>query len=118
MKDYLKFRDLFAEALDPVFYDIFHLDQRLLEGSAFLFTTDASAVIVEIKDYPTGARVVHGLIAAGDADDIVETLIPQAEAWGKANGCTHAEVSSRPAWQRILKARGYEPHQIAVRREL
>lgn len=95
-----------------------YLDRLIASRAAHIIGTTGSAIVFEAKAYPTGHRDVHGLVAAGDLRDIVETLIPQAEAWGRANGCSGALIESRPGWARILKHHGYEPHQLAVRKEL
>lgn len=115
---YRRFRDRFAEAMDPAFYPIEYLDGLILAGRARLWAAEHAAIVAEIKDYPGGARVVHGLVAAGRIEDINRLLIPLAEAWGKAAGCTHAIIESRSGWMRALRAYGYEPHQVAVRKEL
>lgn len=93
------------------------LDGRILSGVAQFWRTDAAAIVAELRQFPGGAVDLHGLIAAGDKDDIVNKLIPQAEAWGKDNGCLAAVVESRPGWARALKGSGYEISQVAVRKE-
>jgi hypothetical protein len=115
---YRRFRDRFAEAMDPAFYPIDHLDALILSGRARLWVGAQAAIVAEIRDYPGGARAVHGLVAAGRIGEIEAQLIPLAEAWGKALGCTCAIVESRPGWMRALKPYGYAPHQVALRKEL
>lgn len=115
---YVRFRDRFAEAMDPAFYPAEYLDELILSRRARLWVGENAAIAAEIKVYPGGAKVVHGLVAAGRIEEIIEELIPQAEAWGKAEGCTMAIIESRDGWQRILKSHGYEPHQLAVRKLL
>jgi hypothetical protein len=115
---YVRFRPQLAEAMDPAFYPIEHLDALILSGRARLWVGEHAAIVAEIRDYPGGARAVHGLVAAGRIEEINEQLIPRAEAWGKALGCTCAIVESRSGWMRALKARGYAPHQVALRKEL
>ena len=115
---YHRFRPQLAEALDPDFYPIEYLDALILSGRARFWAGAHAAIVAEIRDYPGGARAVHGLVAAGRIEDIVNQLIPLAEAWGKAIGCTSAIIESRSGWMRALKPHGYEPHQVAVRKEL
>ena len=116
MSDYLRFRDRFAEAMDRRLYTIDHLDHLVLSMRAQAWFSDHAAIVTEIRDYPTGAKVIHGLVAAGDLDEIVGELIPRAEAWGRSLGCVMAVIESRQGWRRALK--GYEPHQMALRKEL
>ena len=115
---YCGFRDAFAGVMDERYYTLDWLDQQILLGKVQFFCTDDAAIIAEIKDYPTGAKDVHGLIAAGDLADIIEVLIPQAEAWGKERGCIAGLIESRPGWAKTLKGFGYEPHQLTIRKEL
>jgi len=117
MSDYPRFRDGFAEAMDPRHYNIEWLDERLMLGSAFFWSSPNAAIVAKIKLYPTGAKDIHGLVATGEMSEIVGTLIPTAEAWGKAQGCNGAIIESRAGWQRILKSHGYAPFQMAVRKE-
>ena len=111
--DYARFRDGFAEAMDPAFHTIEELDEKVASGAALLWFGDKSAIAAEVQHYP-GALVIHGLCATGDLDEIVGTLIPAAEAWGKSAGCTHATIESREGWVRILRKHGYSPHTVTV----
>jgi len=115
---YLAFRPRFAAALDLRLYDLDQLDALVASGRGLLFHTEAAAIVAELRTYPSGARVVHGLVAAGALDDIVETLIPAAEAWGRSRGCAAAIIESRPGWARLLKTHGYAAHQTAVWKDL
>lgn len=116
--DYLRFRDRLAEALDPRFYPIDWLDNQVLEGRATTIATENGCVVVEIRNYPGGAREVHGLVAAGDLDEIVERVIPAVEQMGRENGCQVACCESREGWARMLKSSGYRVHQVTLRKEL
>lgn len=117
--DYHRFRDQFLEAMDPRLYTGRYLDDLVLySGDAKFLCTDDAAIIFEVKVYPTGAKDVHGLIAAGNMETIVNKLIPEAEAWGRRHGCIGAIIESRSGWARALKSFGYEVHQTSVRKEL
>jgi len=110
---YAKFRDGFAEAMDPDFHRIEELDAKVANGSALLWMTDRSAVAGEVQRYPN-ALVLHCLCATGDMDEIVNELAPQAEEWARRAGCSHVTVESRHGWLRALKGRGYEPHTVTL----
>ena len=118
MNDYLRFRDGFAEAMDPRLYTLDYLDWLLIEGRGQFWATDRAAIIAEVKTYPTGARAIHGLLATGDLDDITNILIPTAEAYARAQGCLFAIIESREGWARQLKGSGYELYQTSVRKVL
>ena len=110
---YERFRPLLAEAIDGRFYRIDHLDRLIRTGRAQYWQSANAAIATELRDYP-GCRAIHGLVAAGDLDEIRSLLIPAAEAWGRSQGCDFAIVESRPGWQRALRNNGYALHQIAV----
>lgn len=115
---YPDWRDAFASALDERLYSIEYLDHLLLSGRAHFFCTPDAAIVTEFKSFPTGARAVAGLIAAGDLNDITEVLIPRAEEWGRINGCTFGMIDSRPGWARQMKQHGYETFQVSLIKEL
>jgi len=115
---YLEFRPDFAKVIDTRFYTIEWLDAQIFAGLANLWASDDAAIVAELKRYPAGGLELHGLVAAGNKETIIETLIPAAETWGKERGCIVASIASRSGWQRALKASGYELHQTVVRKEL
>ena len=115
---YSAFRDAFRGVLDERYYPIGWLDERIASGRAQFFRSDNAAVVVELRLYPGGAMDVHGLIAAGEINEIIDELIPRAERWGAEQGCVAAVIESRPGWARALKQSGYEVHQLSLRKEL
>lgn len=115
---YQQFRPAFRSALDQRYYPIEWLDGRLAARRARFMRSDNAAIVVELRLFPGGAMDVHGLIAAGDQSEIVGILIPQAEEWGREQGCVAGAVESRPGWARALKASGYEVHQVTIKKEL
>ena len=112
---YQHWRDQFAEVIDPRFYTIEWLDRNIWNCSFRFWSNEDAAIIAEIKEYPTGAKEVHGLIAAGDLQGIVR-LIPEAEEWGRSLGCIVAGISSREGWSKVLT--GYQVHQVTIQKEL
>lgn len=115
---YLRFRNAFAAVMDRRLYSPEWLDGRILDGSAQFWSTDAAAIITELRTYPTGAQDLHYLVVAGDIDDIVNVLRPLIEDWAKAVGCVGAIGESREGWAKVLKPHGYRTYQVAVRKEL
>lgn len=114
---YSKWRGEFSKALDPLFYSIGYLDGLVWSGRGFFFENGKAAAVAEIRVYPTGARDVHGLIAAGELPAIV-MLIDDIEDWAKRHGCIGAVIESREGWVRVLKHKGYGLHQQTVRKVL
>lgn len=115
---YLRFRDDFAAVMDPRLYSLDWLDDQIISGAALLWVGAKAAIVAQIREYPTGAMDIEGLIAAGDLGEIVGDLIPRAEAHGAFIGCVGAIIQSREGWARVLKPHGYEVHQVALRKEL
>ena len=115
---YRTWRPAFAAAMDPRLHTPEWLDARILAGSAQFWRSDHAAAVTEIRTYPTGAYDVHGLIAAGDVGEVRDIIVPEVEAWARTIGALGIVIESRPGWARALKGRGFEPHQLAVRKEL
>lgn len=115
---YLTWRDRIAEALDPRFWPIEWLDEQVVAEKVLTIAVEDACVVVELRNYPGGAREVHGLVAAGNPETIVNVLIPAAEAWGVVNGASFGCVESREAWVKLLKPSGYGVHQVTLRKEL
>lgn len=114
---YSDWREAFGAVLDARLHTIEWLDGQVQSGRALLWEADDAAMLAEVRFYPTGAKVIHGLVAAGSLDTIVGKLIPEAEEWAKAAGCIGAVIESREGWGRVLKGAGYRPYQIAVRKD-
>lgn len=111
---YGRFRDEFV-ALDPERYPASYIDRMVWSGAWRVWGSDRAAIIAEIRRYPSGAKEVHGIAAAGDLREIVG-LVPLAEAWGAQEGCRWASIESREGWERLLP--GYEAAQIRIVKEL
>ena len=115
---YARWRSAFAAALDPRLYPIDHLDTLVRKGRAQLWASDRSALVTELRPFPSGAWAIHTLVAAGDMAEIVGELRPQAEAWARGLGCTLSIVESREGWARALKPHGYAPFQVSLIKSL
>lgn len=111
---FLPFRREFIE-LDPDRWPAWYFDEQVLAGTWRCWGTDKAAILAELREYPTGAREVHGVAAVGDLPEII-ALIPKAEEWGREEGCVRAVIESRPGWERVLP--DYELHQASVRKDL
>ena len=115
---YLRFRTQIASVMDPRFYTVEWLDQQILSGAHSLFVGDSAAIVTEIRTYPTWARELHGVVAAGDLAEIRDILIPQALEYGRLFGCVQAVIESREGWGPVLKNMGFEKHQTTFRKAL
>jgi len=111
---YLRFRAQFQTVIDPEFYPIEWLDFEVSAGRAWPIIGENAALVVEVKAYPGGVKAAHGLIAAGDLNEIINELIPAAEAWGRTQGCKYGLIESREGWAKALKSHGWEIHQVSI----
>ena len=115
---YILWRPAFLEAIDQRLYPARWLDGIVAAEAVQFWRSENSAALTEIRSYPSGAADLHGLVAAGDIEEVRDILVPQAEAWARQIGCVGFSIESRPGWARLLKNNGFEPHQVAVRKEL
>lgn len=116
--EYAVWRPQFAEAIGPIYGGIGYLDYLLFGCGVAKFWESANAAIVTRFSYYPGCKIIEGLVAAGDLEEIVNILIPAAEQHGRDEGCRFATISSREGWQKVLKPHGYAPHQITLAKEL
>jgi len=114
---YFAHRDAIEAMLDRSFYPIEWVDGQVWTGAIQTRGDERAVIGFELKSYPGGAREIHGMFAAGDLDCILK-LISDAEDFGRECGCTHATISSRAGWARLLAKRGYRPHQQTIIKEL
>lgn len=116
LEAYLTFRRDFA-AIDPARYPIDWIDHQIAAGVYRCWGNEHAAIIAEIHTYPSGLKEVHGVAAAGDLQEIV-SLIPNAEQWGREQGCVGAEILSHIGWAKVMASHGYKMSQARVYKEL
>lgn len=112
-----RWRDRFAEAMDGSFHTIEGLERLVLQGRVQLWPGRNAAIVTEIVTYVGGERAIQGLWAAGDVAEVMD-LIPGAEAYGRLMGCTSVLIEGRAGWARALKALGYAPWSVTLRKAL
>lgn len=115
---YLQYRDRFAALLDPDYYTIDWLDEQIRRDEFLVFTGSESAILTSIKVYPTGLKELHGQAAVGNLAEIIGSLIPTAEQFGRSIGCAVAVIESREGWGKVMKAHGYDLYQTSLRKVL
>lgn len=112
-----KWRDRFAEAMDGSFHTIEGLEKLVLQGRVQFWPGRNAAIVTEVQEYVGGEKALQGLWAAGDLAEVME-LIPGAEAYGRLVGCTSVLIEGRAGWTRPLKALGYAPWSVTLRKAL
>lgn len=118
MEAYWRWRPLLVEALDERYFNGEWLDAQVMSGRAVFIYADDSALVAEMRFYPTGARDVFIYCVAGAASAVRDILGPRLETWGRSNGCLAILGESRSGWTKILKTAGYELYKTAVRKAL
>lgn len=99
---YQDWREELARANNPAFIPITFIDERLRNETAYFLATAEAAMVIELLQYPGGAKVVSVIAAAGDKDVIIGSLAEQAMKFGRELGCDHAMVPGRVGWRRAL----------------
>lgn len=114
---YLRHRAQIIGMLDDRRWPYWWVENEISEGRITLLESETAVIGVEKKSYPGGLVELHGMFAAGELDGILE-LIDHAVEAARLQGCDAAAISSRPAWVRLLKSRGFEPHQQTIVKDL
>lgn len=111
--NYAHWRGRFLEAVDQDLHPAWWIDNNVADGTWRFWGNDDAAILVELKQYPSGALEVHGLVAAGEVSAI-KALIPLAEEYGRDCGATRASIASTPAWSRLMRDEGYQIEQVTI----
>lgn len=82
-------------------HDKEHIWEGVQSGDLQLWPTPNSACVVQITTYPTGLKVLHGLLAGGDMREIKIT-VAALEKYAVAQGCDFAAPQGREGWLRAL----------------
>lgn len=113
---YQDWRGELAKANNPKLVPITYLDERIAAGKAFFLGTAEAAMVVELLQYPGGAKVVSVMAAAGDMDVILGPLGERAMQFGREMGADHAAVPGRDGWRR--KRPDFWHYQTILMKEL
>ena len=115
---YLRYREDFAEALDPRTHNIKWLDAQVFSGFIRVWPAHDACLLTSTRQFPTGAFEVHVEIAAGHRETLVDNVIKRVEAWAKETGALFVTIASKQAWARIMAPHGYAHWQTELRKEV
>lgn len=102
-------QDYIAKALEwQDTHCIEDVEKMVEEGYAQLWLGEQSAAVTEVITYPR-AKALHLWLCGGDLDEIVDEMLPRAEAWARAEGCTKLTTGGRKGWDRVMKRAGFTP---------
>lgn len=97
-------------------YNIVDVQSRLESGHAQLWQEGDSTVVTEIVQYPN-YRSFNVWLAAGNLDEI-KALLPGAERYAQAHGCTQMELTGRPGWTKALSDEGFRQQSVVLVKDL
>lgn len=86
--------------------------EMVITGAAIFWPGKKAVAVTEIVIHPR-LRQHHFWLCGGDMHEIVNFMLPVAEDYGRALGCTRFSTAGRlkhgrDGWQRVLASRGYE----------
>ena len=96
-------------------HDREHIWAGIQSGDLELWPTPNSACVVQITTYPTGLKVLHGLLAGGRLSEIKTTVLA-LENRARELGCHYAAPQGRIGWLRALP--GYRRAYTVMCKEL
>jgi glutamate 5-kinase len=114
---YLRHRAQIVGMLDERKWPHWWVENEISEGRITLLENETAVIGVEKKVYPGGLIELHGMFAAGEMAGVLE-LIEQAVEAARIAGCDVASIDSNPAWQRILKDKGFRPVKTLIEKDL
>jgi len=82
--------------------------EAVQDNRAQLWVTPNSAIVTELKDYPSGVKLLHYWLAGGALGEIL-ALLPTIEDYGRRAGASGLDVRGRRGWQGAIKPLGYGP---------
>lgn len=91
--------------------------EAVSNDEAQLWAGEKSVMVTQVTNY-SQSRLGSIWLAGGDLDELVETMLPQFEAWAKENGCDAVALAGRKGWQRVLRELGYETRAYVMRKPL
>jgi hypothetical protein len=98
-------------------HEIQDIQEACLLGLAHLWTSENSAAVTEIIQYPR-IRTVRIWLAGGDLEELRDDIRPRIEAYALAEGAGRVEIAGRPGWKKALAGVGYSPSCIVISKEL
>lgn len=116
-RQWARFRDQFAEAMQGGLYTVDDLEMKIATGDAYFWPGKASAVVAQRVVYPSGEAVMQTLWAVGDVEEVL-ALAPGIEATARLVGCSSMLLEGRAGWSKILRGHGYEPWSVTLRKVL
>lgn len=94
-----------------------HVWDDIESGRAQFWPGVNSAMVTEVKSYPTGFKEIIGWLAAGSLAEI-EVMMGFAEQAAKADGCQRVNLMCREGFKRPFAKKGYRQKMIILVKDL
>lgn len=105
----MRWQDHISAALEyQSTHTIEDVEQMVANREAQLWLGENSAAVTEIIQFPR-AKALHLWLCGGDLKEITEMMLPKAEAFAKAEGCTKLTTGGRKGWDRVMSKHGFSP---------
>ena len=116
-REWERFRDRFAAAMEEGLYTVEALERKIGQGRAIFLPGKNAAIVAEKVSYDGGRSVLQTLWSVGDLEEII-ALSPGLEAMGRIMGCSQMLVEGRKGWEKVLAPHGYKPWSITLTKDL
>jgi hypothetical protein len=78
----------------------------------------AHSALVAVIEHDPGERRLLIWLAGGEREELETSILPEVEAWARAQQCRRALVIGRAGWERTLKSQGYAPLARIIAKDL
>lgn len=88
------------------------VEARVENRTACLFTTEQSAAVVWVDEYPQ-RRALTVAFGGGSLDDIL-SHVPAIKEYARQLDCGQVDVYGRPGWVKALKKLGFRQTSVTM----
>lgn len=92
------------------------IKELVLCGEAQFWPGEKSVGVTELMKAPN-YLTLHGWIAAGELDEVLE-MTDRAAKWGKEQGCERMVLSGRRGWERAMRHTDFSFKHVTLERML
>ncbi|MED5549876.1 MAG: hypothetical protein VX529_11015 [Pseudomonadota bacterium] len=90
---------------------------EIVEGRSVLLTSENALLVAKL--YGRHGRITaHGWLGAGSLTELIDEIMPQAEAWARRQGASRMTVDGRRGWARALRDSGFEEESVTVGKDI
>lgn len=102
---------------DGGFNTIEDVETRIAAGDAHFWPGKRAAGVTEFMAFPR-CKALNFWLVGGDLDELLDHMMPAAEAWARTQGCTKTVAFGRRGWKPKLAERGFSEGWTVFVKEL